>query len=689
MRRGRNTTENSRAGRWIDAIRLYAAIGALILKSSGALAQAPSPSPNASTAPAGSSTAGAVKADTSAAIRIDPQAVIAYLNDVINWYRHLGDEAQFVSEPSEMLFFSSDTQTADQILDLAFESARAQADLIEKTTGGAEAVHGAAAPGNRATDLAGLQKRSGDLEAGADSIRARIKDLQGRLASAAGPTRAQLASQIAAAQGELDLTQAQLDAIAAIIQFESRSSASAQGGGLRAKIDQLERSIPKAARDDHHERALATLARNAEPSGLYGLAVSLSALQSKMDALGQTANLARDLSARIVAARKPLLDRLHGIESRGDQLAQAGGPADVAGLLERKRAFEALADEQKLVIAAGLPLSEQAVLLDQYQDNLARWRAAVQRRSIAELRSLVLRAIVLAIIFLLIFTGAVLWRRLTDRYVQDIRRRGQVLAARRFAIGLIVVAVVLINFSGEIGSAATVLGFAAAGIALALQNVILSVAGYFFLIGRFGIKVGDRVEIGSVTGDVVDIGLVKLSLMELGGVGGARQPTGRVAVFSNAVVFQPNGNFFKQAPGGSFIWNEVRLTLAPDCDYRLAEKRLLEAVQSVFARYDERVERDWRSAQLELNIFLESPKPQALLNLGPSGLTVTIRYPAETYSAPQIADEVARRVLDAIDREPGLRLAMKDGANIQAEPLPDAPGGGDPPLIQTDPLPKT
>ena len=230
MRRCGNTTENSRAGRWIDAILLYGAIGALILKSSGAFAQSPPPSPNASPAPARSSTAGAVKAGASAATTVDPQAVIAYLNDVINWYRHLGAEEQLVSEPSEVLFFSSDAQTADQILDLAFESARAQADLIEKTTGRADAVPGAVAAGNRAADLAELQKRSGDLEAEADSIRVRIKDLQGRLASADDPTRAQLASRIAAAQDELDLTQAQLDAIGAMIQFESSSLRVGAGG---------------------------------------------------------------------------------------------------------------------------------------------------------------------------------------------------------------------------------------------------------------------------------------------------------------------------------------------------------------------------------------------------------------------------------------------------------------------------
>jgi small-conductance mechanosensitive channel len=227
--------------------------------------------------------------------------------------------------------------------------------------------------------------------------------------------------------------------------------------------------------------------------------------------------------------------------------------------------------------------------------------------------------------------------------------------------------VVLANFSDELGNAATVLGFAAAGIAVALQNVILSIAGYFFLIGRFGIKAGDRVQIGGVTGDVIDIGLVKLSMMELSGTGSHRQPTGRVVVFSNAIVFQPSGNFFKQAPGTSFVWNEIRLTLAPDADYRLAEKRLLDAVDEVFAHYRDRVLAEFRQLERELNIRLETPKPQSRLLLSQSGLEIIIRYPAEARSAAQVADEVSRRVLDAINREPSLRLAMQGIPNIQAQ----------------------
>jgi small-conductance mechanosensitive channel len=77
--------------------------------------------------------------------------------------------------------------------------------------------------------------------------------------------------------------------------------------------------------------------------------------------------------------------------------------------------------------------------------------------------------------------------------------------------------VLLFHFANELGALATVVGFAAAGIALTLQNVILSLAGYFYLNGRYGMRVGDRVQIGGIHGDVLEIGLFKMTLMELGG----------------------------------------------------------------------------------------------------------------------------------------------------------------------------
>lgn len=600
------------------------------------------------------------------------QAVISYLSDVINWYRHLGVEAQLVRDPDETLFFADDRQVAGEILRLAFEYARAQAAFIAKTSPSAAAGGSGASP-PAAAGLSNITQAYEKLDAQADVLRKRIGNLQAQLAKAPARQRAGLASQIQNAQSEFDLNQARGDALKALAQFESGKVSPEQNAGLIPQIDELEHSIAESnsKQPPSVPVGIASTARP-EPTGILGLGADLLALSNKLDTLDQSIALAQALAARATAVRKSILAVITGLDASARALEQGAGVADVTTLNERKKAFDNLLEERKLASLAGLPLTKQIVLLGIYTNNVGRWHAAVDQQWNSEFRSLMVRLIVLSAFLALIFLGSLAWRWLTNRYVTDIRRRGQVMAARRLVLGLMIVIVLLFNFSSEIGSAATIVGFAAAGIAVALQNVILSIAGYFFLIGRFGIKVGDRVQVGGVTGDVIDIGLVKLSLMELGGDGTHHEPTGRVAVFSNAIVFQPSGNFFRQAPGTSFVWNEVRLTLAPDVDYRLAEKRLLEAVEEVFARYRDRVMRDYRRLQRDLNIMLETPKPQSRLRLDQTGLEIIIRYPAETHTAPQITDEISRRVLDAINRDPNLRLAPQGTANIQAEIAPPA-----------------
>ncbi len=197
---------------------------------------------------------------------------------------------------------------------------------------------------------------------------------------------------------------------------------------------------------------------------------------------------------------------------------------------------------------------------------------------------------------------------------------------------------------------------------MALQNVILSVAAYFFLIGRYGIRVGDRVQIGDVTGDVVDVGLVRLHLMELGRDG---LPTSRVVAFSNSVVFQPSANFFKQIPGSSFTWHELTLTLSPDTDYRYAERRLLGALERVFAQYRERIAREHEAMEQNLTIPVRDPAPGTRLRLTASGLEMTLRYPVPLESAAAIDDQVSRAVLESVEAEPRLKLVGSGTPTLQ------------------------
>jgi small-conductance mechanosensitive channel len=651
-------------------VRAALTIGALILLLVGGAARGIAQQTSAPSAAVTSSAASAPApvATFRSAIRPPGSAeVIGFLSQVIGWYRHLSVEQQLVAGPTDMLFVAEDRQMADEALDLSFEFARADAALLTATESGTPQNDAHTTAGTE-TLVASATKADAEIKAAQD----RLNALQAQLAAAGSHNRAELASQAATAQSELDLAEARGEAVHSILQFESgdlHQEAGMGASGLAGQIEELEKSIPEAERNAKPPAPAS--AATPVSGGLAAIFEEFLTLQHNIDTIDDTVELTNSIGVGSDRMRAPLLDELRDIDKQGDALAKSKA-GDVQALRNRKSAFQQLIEQHKMISAAAIPLRKEKAILTLYVSNLQRWRESMVRQSNLTLRHLLIRLGLLAVLLMAIFAASSLWRRFTFRYVQDSRRRYQFLQARRLLLMVVVTLVIIFNFANEIGALATVMGFAAAGIAVALQNVILSLAGYFFLIGKFGIKVGDRVQVAGVMGDVVDIGLVKLSLMELGGLASDRQPTGRVVVFSNAVVFQPSGNFFKQIPGTHFVWNELTLTLSPDCDYRLAEKRLLEAVEEVFARYRESIQRQYIAAEQSLNIAIDALKPQARLQLTRDGLMITLRYPAETRSAIQTADEVARRLLDAIAREPGLKLVAVGATNIQpAPPTPE------------------
>ncbi|MCU1331086.1 MAG: MscS Mechanosensitive ion channel, partial [Candidatus Angelobacter sp.] len=316
--------------------------------------------------------------------------------------------------------------------------------------------------------------------------------------------------------------------------------------------------------------------------------------------------------------------------------------------------------------ASLLPLGKQSILLDIYKRTTTNWRNAVESQYQAELKGLLLRLTVLALVLGVLLGVSELWKRATLRYVPDARRRYQFLLIRRIVLWCLTAIIIATAFASELGAVTTFAGLMTAGIAVALQNVILSVAGYFFLIGKYGVRVGDRVNIAGVTGDVVDIGLVRLQLMEITG-GPAPAPTGRVVAFSNAVVFQASSGMFKQIPGTNFLWHEITLTLDAKGNYRQVEQRMMEAVNRVFAEYRDKMELQRRNVERSLNSTIAAFSPESRLHLTQTALEVVIRYPVDLAHAGEIDNRVTREILDALEHDPSLRLQVSAGPTIKAE----------------------
>src|SRR6185437_2324092 len=220
---------------------------------------------------------------------------------------------------------------------------------------------------------------------------------------------------------------------------------------------------------------------------------------------------------------------------------------------------------------------------------------SIDRESGVTGRALILRAAGLgfAIFVVLLISG--LWRRATFKYVHDARRRRQFLVLRRVVVAAAIIITVILGFVTEFGSLATYAGFVTAGVAVALQNPILSVVAYFFLIRRYSVRVGDRVTISGVTGRVVDISLLRIYLMELSGPD--LHSTGRMVVLSNAVLFQPTASLFKQIPGAEYLWHSVTLTIIATADVEKAYSRLQAAANKVYDTYRDAIQRQHDLAQ--------------------------------------------------------------------------------------------
>src|SRR3984893_14353471 len=257
-------------------------------------------------------------------------------------------------------------------------------------------------------------------------------------------------------------------------------------------------------------------------SGLVGEAGALYTEMTSLREIDQLATETQNLRDIADALRQPLRNAMKATIQQSTALqnqAQASGSNPAAPAANLKPQYDALATRFKSLSAALVPLSQEVVVLDQSKANLLEWRRSITRQSGYALRALLLHVGAIVIELGLVLVLAEVWRRATFRYIQDVRRRRQFLTIRRFVVGFLMGIVLILGFVSEFSSLATFAGFVTAGIAVGLQAVLLSIAAYFFLIGRYGIRVGERVSVAGVTGDVVDIGLVSLYIMELAASG--------------------------------------------------------------------------------------------------------------------------------------------------------------------------
>ncbi len=462
------------------------------------------------------------------------QQVLAFLSESIDWYRHRAVEEHLATEPVDLVLLEDTRPVAAQIVQLSFDFARADASLAATFKAGKQRASAAIASGS-SPDLAHFVRLENNADLASRQASQEIETIKEKLATAHGAERQTLQASLDVTQRRLDLLRAGTASLRELVEFVQ-----ATGGrqtDLVSSIEDLARTVPEvisltAARSQIQNSEVVSLAKPRD-YGILGLSSEVSALGRKLrildDEIGRTDKLRQSSDA----LRNPLVAYANQRFPVGtENYLQT---SDLGVLQQQKAEPDALIAVAKTLAPAMVALDKQNVLLAAYIKRLRTWRATVENENAKTWKSLILRVVDVAVVIgALLLIGAAL-RGLTERHVRDAERRHVIRVIERVVPWVMIVLVAALSFTSDLTSLATFFGLLTAGVAIALQSVILSALGYFLLVGRRGIRVGDRVQISGVTGKVIDIGWLQFRVQEIDNE--TQQPTGHVVTFSNSFVF--------------------------------------------------------------------------------------------------------------------------------------------------------
>jgi small-conductance mechanosensitive channel len=401
----------------------------------------------------------------------------------------------------------------------------------------------------------------------------------------------------------------------------------------------------------------------------------LAAREASMQKYDSQANNAGEPAAISVKRYGTLAGRIGGWfdqQSRMNSLqqAQAQTEAEIASLTTQHAVLDAqsnaaVGSDAKGKLASMARVHELAQIHSILEDRLdtdkqlsavyAKWIAQVdlQHRIVLHL---VLQS--MAGIAALLLGAVLVWwlvqallDRAVDRAVVDARSVHTLRTVASLAIEVVTLVLVLLIVFGAPNQMPTILGLCVAGLTVVFQNFILAFFGWFMLMGRNGVRVGDWVEINGVAGEVVEVGLFHTTLLETGNGTDKGHPTGRRARFLNS--FAVTGQFFNFSTTGQWMWDEISVNV-PEGE---GSYQTIEAIHKAVLQQTEKdamlAEKEWKGVSRQHVLGQLSAAPLVNLRPAASGIDILVRYVTRAKDRFEMRNKLYQAVIELLHKPAG------------------------------------
>jgi small-conductance mechanosensitive channel len=512
-----------------------------------------------------------------------------------------------------------------------------------------------------------------DLSAEAKEIQSRLQKaqkLQQGLQTQADQLTAEIAKASAAKkdalQDQLDLAKASLDVASNDVEDAKRDLTDA-GGNLHDRIERMKQEHEEADK----ARAAAEQKFPAAPVdqlGIVHLVQQWTALNAKKNLLQRGKADADNLVASLIEQHNALAAQIDAGKFNSPDLAAhsklanaangAATPEDAVNSVTQSVRKTRSTTEAKAALATTKAITADQRNLagfDKRIDNekqlsgtYGQWMELVSDRQRAVARRMLIGSVVVLTILLIgLFFNTWLEKLLGSTNLE--RRQAQTLrATAQVAIQVVAVLLILLVIFGPPNQLGTFLGLAGAGLTVALKDFIVGFLGWFVLMRKNGIRLGDWVEINGVTGEVIEIGLFHTVLLETGNWTDSGHPTGRRVTFTNSYAIE--GHYFNFSTSGQWLWDELQVVLPTGEDpYPMIEafqKRVLEATKE----HAEEAARELKSAAGNRDIGSFSAEPS--INLKPvlGGIELSVRYITQASQRSQLRNKLNQAAVELLGR---------------------------------------
>ena len=195
----------------------------------------------------------------------------------------------------------------------------------------------------------------------------------------------------------------------------------------------------------------------------------------------------------------------------------------------------------------------------------------------------------------------------------------------------------------------TILGLATAALTIALQDYILAFFGWFILMGKNGLRIGDWVEINGVGGEAIEIGLLSTTLLETGGLAGQGYPTGRRISFLNS--FAIKGQYFNFSTAGQWMWDEITVSVPADENVNELVDKIHEAAQKETEEDSRLAETEWKRGTHGDSLSRFSAAPLVSLRPTGSGTDVQIRFITRASERFDVRNRLYGHAIDLLQKK--------------------------------------